>query len=914
MAIDEDLRKKIADRLASRTPEQKQLSQQNSKESAIRERIRNVSNKSSEFKAPLAVSPVKDTTVRIPFTNKRSTLGKDNLLGSFARLSHDVFTAVVESTTMGVVRSISQIKKNITGEELKIPGLKVSTDLSFGGNNLQTIEDRVPTFSEAAIKRQSELDKKRPNYKFLNTLQAASEEIFLPLWDAVPVIGAATHAMINATRRVAISPAAREAMVVIGFKPSADKAITEASIRTSIKKTARQHIEDLEGGKISPEEYLLKQTELGRAVDVLNDGQTRYGQFGSTLNKIADSLTQERTFGKASVEVGSDGVPVIRTVDESIETTQNLLRQQNKALRGEMESMRLSNADILAKAIKDAKLADEITPESSLDVFTIGNRQLKPGTRVSLDREVARGIAGNSPRQVGVIASDLVKLPDGSFVYAPKSTINSGKDAISTIRKTVRDEIVQREKFAQTQKKVRESIERAKRLADAQEAARIAKEDATKVARETARKTEAQKVVSDAKVTLAKRKAEVDVSTAKEIAKLKAVEKVAKSAVSDSVSKVRTATKNVKDIEKKITAIKKAIAKAKKAGKATDGLEKKLVKAKASLKLAKSTQRFAETTLNKAKKNVPTDIKAKEAEIKAKADIRKAELLDESKKAVKEANAIIKEIDNANKIPKPNKKQAERLQNKIDNLKSKKAKLIDTYGGLKEVPPEKLKEIDDAIKALQETSGDVKVADTVKTGEKISGGAKKVDEVLTPSEKVKPVKIEGTDTKVSTLMDKLNKGLEGVESSPEFNVATHAKQSENALGHIAKNGIDNTLKMAEAGSFPANTTKASLVSALMESIEAVTDPALKLNYTNRLANIIPELSEFATRAGQEIEALKMLHKDNPVFKVMQIQKKLNSEGAIKKTAEEVARLEKQLSKIDTKSIIKESIDKVTCQK
>lgn len=920
MAINEDLKKKIADKLANRTPEQKQLGQQKSKESAMRERIRNVSNRSSEFKAPVATAPAKDTTVRLPFSDQRAVMGGDNLLGSFSRFATKAGVAFLESTVAGSMRAVSQIKQAVTGKELNIPGLSISVDLSLGGDNLQKIGSKIPTFSQAAIKRQSELDIKKPDSPYLNTLQAASEEIFLPLMDAVPVLGESLRAIIRGGRGVAISSTAREAFDIIGYQLHADKSITEEGIKAAVKKTARQNIKDLAAGKIKPEEYLAKQTEIGRAVDTLNEGQTRFGRLGSSLNDLTNSLTQERTFGKTTIQRGADGIPVVKAVDESVDTTLDLLKEQNKALRGEMEDMRLSNAKILANAIEDAKLSGEITPDSSIDVFTIGNRQLKPGTRVSLDRETARGIVGNAPRQVGVTVKDLVRLPDGSFAYAPKSMANTGADAISTVRKSVREEITQREKFAQLQKKVRELIEKSKRLADEQEAARVAKEDSTRVARELAQKADAQKIVSNASVDLAKRKANIDVGAAKEVAKIKGIEKVAKATVADSASKVRTAIKNVKAAEGKVKSIEKAIAKAKKEGRATTRLEQTLTKAKADLKNTKSLQRSSERILNKAKGKVPTDTKVKESEIKAKADIEKAKAVDESRVAVKDARATIRSIEDANKVSKPNTRQAERLQNKIDKLKGKKAKLIETYGGFDEVPPSKIKEIDDAIDALKESSDSIKDSPTTKAtgGDKATktDGNKvaKTDNASIPSEKIKPVKIEGTDTKVSTLMDRLNKGLKGVEDSPEFNVATHAKQTENALNYIAKNGIDDTLSTIEKGSFPTGTTKASMVSSLMESIDAVVDPALKLNYTNRLATYLPELSEFGTRAGQEIEALKILHQNNPVMKVMQIQKALNSKGAIEKTAKEVAKLEKQLSKVDTKSIIKEAIDKATCLK
>ena len=533
---------------------------------------------------------------------------------------------------------------------------------------------------------------------------------------------------------------------------------------------------------------------------------------------------------------------------------------------------------------------------------------------------------------------------------------------------------------------------------------------------------------------IAKRRADIDIEVAKDVAKIKSDETVAKAFVKSRIENVRTAVSGVKSAEKKVKVIQKALAKAKKEGRATTRISQVLAKAKSDLKTANTTKRSADSALNKAKKSIPTDTKVKITQAKAKADIRKAELLEESKKSVAEAKASLRDIQSSTKTSAPSARQTERLQNKIDKLEGKKAKLVEAYGSIDEVPASKIKEIDDAITELGNVTkinidslakssdpvGDFSVArglDDVKVQETlndvlkwISTGARgqldktiiesidslnirpndsvtlyrigKVDDTefqswsrikppegteftektFTPDKvlidttapemqilyredaealrvlqgfnkteaevmikpkslittkevtggKITPVKIDGTDTSISTLMNRLNDGLKNVPESPEFNVATHAKQTENALDHIAKNGINETLSLIEKGEFPTNTTKASMVSALMESIEAVNDSALKLNYTDRLAAYIPELSEFATRAGQEIEALKVLHRDNPVMKIMRIQKHLNSKKALKSVDSEVTKLEKQLSKVDTKGIIKEAIDKFTC--
>jgi len=614
--------------------------------------------------------------------------------------------------------------------------------------------------------------------------------------------------------------------------------------------------------------------------------------------------------------VYKDGIPVLQATPTSTADELVSFREEvRNILRGAKEEARLSNPDILADEIRAGSLPFKQAADGTVEVFTTTNiPRLRNGERVSLSEELAADILGGTARSFTANVDDLVRLPDGTFAYAPKKFINDSAEptikmialekqkAVETIEKTAKD-------TARKQKATQVALEKSKRLADEQEAARLAKEDAARVARETTQKVEAQKTLKETPMQLAQRKADVDIEVAKDLARIKSVETVAKAAVKSSMDNVRTAIGGVKTAMKKVKVAQKALAKAKKEGRATVRISQALAKAKADLKAANAARRAADNELSKAKKSVPTDTKVKMTEAKAKADIRKAELLKESRKTVAEAKATLREIESATKTSAPNARQAERLQAKVDKLEGKKAKLIEAYGGIDEVPEGKLKEIDDAIAELGEVSTPVA---------KVGGDSAAVTKVavkettVTPTAKIKPVKIEGTDTNTSTLMTKLGKDLKDVGDLPGFNVATHAKQTENALNHIAKNGIDETLSLIERGEFPTGTTKASMVSSLLESIEAVTDSALKLNYTNRLAAYIPELSEFATRAGQEIEALKVLHKDNPIMKVMRIQKQLSSKANVEKTAKEVAKLEKRLESVDTKGIIKEAIDKFTC--
>jgi len=908
MALDNDLKKKIADRLANLTPEQKAQSTQNLQQSDIREKVKKRVS-AYQFKAPKqkVVEPKKDTTVRLPFSNKRAEMGGNiPVLGGVSRFATDVAARWMETIVGFSLKTASEF----TPGGLTVPGLSITVDQSFNGD-AQKITDQVPKLSEATLNRQDQLQAKRPQYGFLNTLQAASEEIFLPMLDVVPVFGQTLRAGVKGLRAASISNEARQAFTTIGYTIDSDKAITQKSVKAAVEKAARKNIADLEAGTVTPEQYLQKQSELGSAVDALNNGQTRFGQVSSALSDIANAFTRERTLGRSAVSRGADGVPLVKTADEAIEVTESLLRQQNQALRGELENMRLSNAKVLADTIKESKLTGEVTPESVIKVFTIGNRQFKAGTRVSLDRELARGFASNAPRQVQVIVQDLVRLEDGTFAYAPKALVDTGTDAISTLRKTTREQIITRQKEIQKRVKEQEALEQQKRLADQQEASRLAKEEEASITRNATRKAEAEKVIKDSPVTVAKRKADIDVELAKDLARIRSIKDSAKTEVRTAIAKLRTTTQAVKTAEAKLKTVQKALANAKKKGGATVKINQALTKAKQVLKTAKADARKAQSVVKKAQSKVPTNTKVEVAKVQASASLRKAQVVEESKKAVAEAKEILKEF----KEPRvPSTRNAERLQNKITKLEGKREKLIETYGRLEEVPDDELKEIDDAITALKDTADAPPVTPTPTALAKPTPikPTKSTATEITPTEKIKPVKIEGTKVETSTLMKKLNDGLKNVDSSPEFNVATHAKQAENAFNHIAKNGIDEMLTKAENGTLPSDTTKAAMVSALMESIEATTDPALKLNYTNRLASVIPELSEFATRAGQEIEALKLLHADNPVMKIMRIQRKLGNEKAVKQVANEVSKLQKRLDSIDSKGIINEAIDNITC--
>lgn len=651
----------------------------------------------------------------------------------------------------------------------------------------------------------------------------------------------------------------------------------------------------------------LKRKDVDGLVDfiVKSKDPVKGDQFLKKVMEAADATTPlART--EAQKIVYKDGVPILQnTPTSSAEDLVKFRDEIRDVLRGAKENNRLSNPNVLADEVRAGSLPFKQASDGTVEVFSPANiPRLRNGERVSLTEEIAKDTLQGNVRSFTANVDDLVRLPDGTFAYAPKKFINESAEpslklvalnkqkAVDTLEKTAKE-------VARKERVTREALEKSKRLADEQEVSRITKEKAEEVNRVVVQKESAQKTLKESSVQLAKRRADIDLETAKSVAKINSTESVAKAQVKAQADALKNASKSVKNAESKVTKVEKLLAKAKKNGGATARIEKALAKAKDDLKVAKANQRSAQIALKNAAKKVPTDTKVKVKEVEAKASVEKARLGQETKELVREAKATIKSLTEK----APSTRDAERLQKKIDKLEEKREKLIEAYGGVNEVPESKLKTIDDAIEGLGE-------------GADISAGASKTRGVTVEAESAstvtKPVKIEGTDVNTSTLMTRLTDGLKNVPDSPEFNVATHTKQTANALEHIAKSGIDNTLDFIKTGALPTNTTKASMVSSLMESIEAVTDPALKLNYTNRLAEYIPELSDFATRAGQEIEALKMLHRDNPIMKIMRIQKAISSPKKMEEVQKEIAKLEKRLADVDSKGIISSRIDDLTC--
>lgn len=149
-------------------------------------------------------------------------------------------------------------------------------------------------------------------------------------------------------------------------------------------------------------------------------------QRTKSFNDLAETVSP--TPVKASTEmqriVYENGIPVIR------KTTPDTLVARRTAtletLKGEREALRLSNADVLAQEIKAGSLPLKTTADDTIDVWRIAprGRRIKSGEEVSVVEDFAKSLSeGAKPQKIEVAVSDLVRLPDGTFTFAPERLI-----------------------------------------------------------------------------------------------------------------------------------------------------------------------------------------------------------------------------------------------------------------------------------------------------------------------------------------------------------------------------------------------------------------------------------------------------------------------------------------------------------
>lgn len=330
-----------------------------------------------------------------------------------------------------------------------------------------------------------------------------------------------------------------------------------------------------------------------------------------TVSRGGDTLAQQVVYEK--------GIPVLRgTRASGAEEVVAVRDQIRTALKGEMENMRLSNREVLESEIKAGTLKFKQTADESVEVFSPSVRpRLQVGERVSLSKEVMEqslGVKGVTPSKVS--PDDLVRLPDGTFVYAPKKYVGQNiEPMISSLRpEQIRQaRVLEKSRTDNVAKLAKKAEETAKTKANE---ARIAKETAEQARRE--RVAEAERTLRTAEVRRTRAVAEL---SAKKADQIKAVN-----------TEIRAANKAVREGEKKVAKLLKEI---------TNAAPEK--KAGIQTKLADARKVLAEA---KAKQISKVEAEVRKVEIRNKYRAEKAQAEAEIASGVRQAkNIVTKESD-----------------------------------------------------------------------------------------------------------------------------------------------------------------------------------------------------------------------------------------------------------------------------
>ena len=317
-----------------------------------------------------------------------------------------------------------------------------------------------------------------------------------------------------------------------------------------------------------------------------------------------------------------NGIPIIR------ETTPDTLIARRTAtmdaLKGRAENLRLSNADVLSEEIRSGALPFKTTPDATISVFRVAprGRRIKAGEEVSLVEDFTKSISeGAKPQKIDVPLADLVRLPDGTFTFAPERLIKEAPvlKFPTNIPKQVVKDAVQKE-------------------ADVI-ATKLAKEKAEQVAkRETSQKAERElmRPIEEAKIKIKQLESKpvaIRVQTQGRISKEKQTR-------IKEISNIKTqTTKKVVEIDKTLRKSKQeaSLEHVKKMQKATTKLQKQKEKIRYQNQLAKLTEKA-----KLEKFGIKTSERKLVSEVSEKSKSSIATIKKESSESLKTANKELK--------------------------------------------------------------------------------------------------------------------------------------------------------------------------------------------------------------------------------------------------------------------------------
>jgi len=230
------------------------------------------------------------TQVRLPFSQRSATMGGANnfLTRGFLNMT----ARGMESLVAGGFKVAATAK----GENIETNRPIVNEPNLTGGDiDVQTTFEPM---NRAAISRIEELDIQRPNKRFLNLLQGTTEEVFLPLLDAVDIVGLGSLA-VRLTRKLTFSKEATEALSTLNMGLLSDT--SETGVRTHISNEVQKNVDLLARERITPEVFATRLNGIGTAFDTLTEAPTtRFGRVGERINSMATALEMERKIGRAT--------------------------------------------------------------------------------------------------------------------------------------------------------------------------------------------------------------------------------------------------------------------------------------------------------------------------------------------------------------------------------------------------------------------------------------------------------------------------------------------------------------------------------------------------------------------------------------------------------------------------------------
>lgn len=250
--------------------------------------------------------------VRVPF----STIKDEIKGGPIIRGTVNIISRMMEDIVVGGLKVAATVK----GEDVNLP-FNITSDPFLTGETTTVTTSKFRPMSEAALARIEQLDRERPEKSRLNLIQGATEEVFLPLLDAVDIIGLGSLAT-RLVRKQTLTKPAQAAFDTLRMGVLSDT--SETGIRKHIGSEIQSNIKKLESGKISTEQFIKRQDEIGDALDVLTEApQTRFGKLGERTNRLATALEAERKIGKSITEKGLDSTKrAVTDVKKGAETIQ----------------------------------------------------------------------------------------------------------------------------------------------------------------------------------------------------------------------------------------------------------------------------------------------------------------------------------------------------------------------------------------------------------------------------------------------------------------------------------------------------------------------------------------------------------------------------------------------------------------